>query len=248
MAIARRVGNWNLTFPFSLNNSFLGLASVSPEFTLPFTESVAVLSEWRTQGTDPSGSRHLTSHASFQRVLASGAGAAVASINFEAMDLQATDISQGSGVSKTNTMLFRIDRFTSPGITRVHNMKLWASDTSDFLEPQTHRILYKVSTPWTSGFTFVSNDLGNKDYWLPTSLPEKQNLFRTGRVGDLNVLGAGFRTIVGSGDSDISQWIYLALGASGTMPLGEYGNIKDGPGGFNIRVTYNVDNIERFHD
>lgn len=249
MAKPVRVGTWTQTFPLSLNNIRFGSGPTeSAQFILPFTETVAVLSEWRTQGTDPSGLRHQTSHPSFQRILASGAGFAVASLDFESFDLQSTDISAGSGVSQTKVMQFRISKFTSPAVTRAHNMKIWAPDTTDFLEPQTHRILYKTSTAWTSGFLFVAGDLGNKDFHLPTSLPDKQNLFRTGRVGDQDVLGENFRTIIGSGDSDVSQWIYLALGASGIIPIGEYGNTKDGPEGFVLRVTYNVDNLTRFQD
>lgn len=246
-----RIGNWVQTMPFSLNASKFTSESntVSTQVVLPFTESVAVLSQWKTLGADPSGSRHLTTHPSFTRVLASGAGSQVASLDFDSFDLQATDISIGSGVSRTKVMLFRIDKFTSPGITRVHNMKLWASDLSDFLEPQTHRLLYRVSTPWPSGFVFSAGDMGNTDYWMPNSLPERQNLFRTGRTEDKDVFGAGFTNIVGSGDSDVSQWISIALAASGTMPLGEYGDLKDGPEGFSIRVTYNIDNLgERFGD
>jgi hypothetical protein len=251
MAVPARVGTWVNTMPFSLNGSKLSSVDnvISSEVTLPFTETVTVLTEWRTRGVDPSGWRHRTEHPSFQRVIASGAGSQVASLTFDSFDLQATDISTGSGVSQTKVMLFRVSKFTSPGTTRVHNMKLWASDTSDFLEPQTHKILYRTSTEWPSGFLFDSDDLGNQDFWMPTSLPTLQNLFRTGRTEPLETLGAGHRTILGSGDADVSQWISIAIGASGTMPLGEYGDTKDGPDGFNIRVTYNVDNLaDRFGD
>ncbi len=249
MAKPSRVGKWVETFPFAINNLGFGTGPTeSASFSLPATETIAVLSEWKTLGVDPSGWRHRTEHPSFQRILASGAGSQVASLNFESFDVQSTDISRGSGVSQTKVMLFRIDKFTSPNKSRVHNMKIWASDTSDFLEPQTHRVLYKTSTPWTSGFAFTSEDLGDETLHMDSSLPDRQNLFRTGRVGDKNVLGEAFRTITGSGDADVSQWIYIAFAASGTMPLGEYGDIKDGPEGFNLRVTYNVDNLIRFFD
>ena len=128
-------------------------------------------------------------------------------------------------------------------------MRVWASDTSDFLEPESHKILWRASTEWPSGFIFSASDIGNTDYWLPTSLPDQQNLFRTGRTQGENVFGGGFLTIVGSGDLDVSQWMSFALGASGIMPLGEYGDTKDGADGFNIRVTYQVDNLaDRFGD
>lgn len=247
MALPNRVSTWTTTLPFSLNNTGISVNSAeSKNFQLPFTDTVPVIAEFQPGGVDPSGWRHRVEHPSFVRILASGAGSA--SLSFDSFDLQTTDISTGSGVSKTKVMLFRISKFTSPGVTRVHNMKIWASDTTDFLEPQTHKVLWIASTPWTSGFSFVPGDLGNRDYWMPTSLPEKQNLFRTGRTQPDGVLGAPYLTITGSGDADVSQWIYMAVGASGTMPLGEYGDTKDGPDGFKIRITYNVDNLNRFID
>lgn len=248
MVVPKRVGSWVQTMPFSINGLFFGSddATVSTNFILPKTETIAVLSQWSHEGVDPSGSRHLTSHASYVRPLASGAGSVSASLDFGSFDLNSTDISTGSGVSHTKIMLFRIHKFTSPGVTRVHNMKVWASDTSDFLEPQTHKILWTVNTPWPSSFTFQPVDLSNQSYWMPTSLPENQNLFRTGRILPAE-LPANHLNIVGSGDSDVSQWMSVALGASGTMPLGEYGDTKDGPEGFVIRVTYSVDNLAQIY-
>lgn len=242
MAKPDRVGNWVTTLPFALNNVGLDTNEiVTSSFTLPFTETIPVISQFNNTGSDPSGLRHTTDHASFVKLLASGAG--LASLSFGSFDLQATDVSTGSGVSQTKVMLFRIAKFSSPSVTRIHKMRIWASDTTDFLEPQTHRVLYQTSTPWISGFEFNPIDLGNQSFWLPSSLPNNQNLFRTGRTNPVTNFGGGFTNIIGSGDADVSQWIYIALGASGTMPLGEYGDIKDGPEGFKIRVTYDVDNL-----
>lgn len=242
MAKPDRVGNWVTTLPFALNNVGLDTNEiVTGAFTLPFTDTVPVLAEFDSTKDNPSGWRHRKEHPTFVKLLASGIG--LATLDFKSFDLQATDISAGSGVSQTKVMLFRIAKFSSPGITRVHKMRIWAFDTTDFLEPQTHRVLYMTSTPWISGFTFVPDDLGNEFFHLPTSLPENQNLFRTGRIDLKDNFTGEFTNIVGSGDVDVSQWIYIALGASGTMPLGEYGDTKDGPEGFKIRVTYDVDNL-----
>ncbi len=242
MAKPTRAGNWVATLPFALNNAGLNTnENITGSFTLPFNETVPVLAEFNSVAADPSGSRHTVEHPSFVKILASGVG--VASLAFQSFDLQSTDISIGSGVSQTKLMLFRISKFISPGVQRVHKMRVWAFDTTDFLEPQTHKVLFKVSTPYTSGFMFKAEDLGDTSFHLPTSLPENQNLFRTGRTDLANNFGAGFTNIVGSGDMDVSQWMYIALAASGTMPFGEYGNTKDGPEGFKIRVTYDVDNL-----
>ena len=231
MSTPTRYGQWVTTLPFALNHDYYADAVQTPFFTTPYTDTIPVLTEWLTTGINPSGWRHRTDHPAFIRVLASGRGAA--SLDFGSFDLQTTDIGRGSGVSKTKVMSFRIARYTSPGVTRVHGMRVWAADTSDFLEPQTHKILWTTSQVWTSGFVFEPADMGNQEYWMPTSLPIHQNLFKCD----------GMRTIVGSGDADVSEWMYIALAASGTMPLGEYGDTTDGPEGFNIRVTYNVDNF-----
>lgn len=231
MATPRRYSQWQVTLPFALNADFYAVGAESKFFVTPTTTAIPVLAEFSPVGFDPSGWRHLTFHPTFVKILASGIGGA--SLAFRSFDLQATDISIGSGVSRTKAFLFRIAQFTSPGFTRVHKMRIWASDTSDFLMPETFRILYRTSSPWMSGFEFVPGDMGNKNYWLPTSLPEEQNLRRTD----------GAFTIHGSGDADVSQWVYMALAASGTMPLGEYGDTIDGVSGFLIRVTYNIDNL-----
>jgi hypothetical protein len=231
-----RFSQWQVTFPFALNNRFYSNIVESESFQTALNEAIPQLVEFSPLGSDPSGWRHRVEHPTFVQILASGTGRAT--LNFGSFDLQATDISRGSGVSKTKAFLFRIERFTSPGVTRAHNMKVWASDTTDFLTPETHRILFQVSSPWSSGFAFTEADINNEALWMPTSLPASQNLFRTD----------GGRTIHGSGDADVSQWVYCALSASGTLPLGEYGDVTDGPEGFNIRVTYNIDNLFPFFD
>lgn len=236
MSTPIRFGRWKQTNPFSLNNDFYADPFIVTRFQTPFNEVVPVISEFNINGSDPSGSRHLTNHNSFVKTLASGRG--IASLNFESLDFQATDISTGSGVSKTKVFIFRVNKFTSPGITTVRNMKIWASDMTDFLSPETSKILYQTSNIWLSGFAFNASGIGNKSLWMPNSLPDKQNLFRQDSA----------LTIHGSGDSDVSQYVYVALAASGTTPLGEYGRTRDGAEGFKIRVTYNVDNINRFQD
>jgi len=237
MAQPKRYSQWQETLPFSLNDDFYGPSAETQNFTTPITEAVPILSEFSTIGPDPSGWRHLIFHPSFIKTLASGAG--YASINFDPLDFNATDISTGSGVSKTKVILFRISEITSPGKTMINKIKFWASDLSDFITKETSKILYRPSTPWLSGFAFTKQDFANKDYWLSDTLPDAQNLFRTG----------GFRTIHGSGDMDVSEWMYICLAASGTTPLGEYGSIINGqPSGFQIRVTYNLQNRPELFD
>lgn len=235
MAVPSRYGIWQQTLPFALNNDYYGVRSRTEVFNTPQTEVTPLLVEFFPTGPDPSGWRHLKFHPSFVKILSSGTGSAT--LDYKLMDLQSVDIGPGSGVSLTKVFLFRISKFTSPGITTVRAMKIWASDMSDFLVPETNKLLFKTSGPWLSGFAFTAEDITNKDYWMPTSLPDRLNLRRTD----------GGITIHGSGDKDVSQWVYVALAASGSCPLGEYGSALV-PSGFNVRVTYTLDNIYSLQD
>lgn len=235
MATPKRYSGWQMTLPFALNNDFYTQPAVTQYFALPKTWVVPVLSEFHPAGSDPSGWRHTTLHPAWLKCVASGTGPTT--LAFQGINFQATDISRGIGVSKTKTFLFRIHKFNNPGITRVVGMRLWASDLNEFLTPETVKVIYKLSTPWLSGFAFSASELTNRSRWMPTSLPDYQNLWRTD----------GKLTIHGSGDADVSQWIYVAVAASGTTPLGEYGDMH-AVSGFNIRVTFDVDNLYSLFD
>jgi hypothetical protein len=67
---------------------------------------------------------------------------------------------------------------------------------------------------------------------LATGVPEFQNLFRQD----------GKLTIYASGDSDVSEYCYLALAASGTCLPGAYGG-PPSPSGFRLRINFSTDNI-----
>ncbi len=224
----KRKGEWAYSMPFSLGN-FYNAAVGTIKFNTCRVTADPLIYEWNTSGASPSGSRHLISHASFKRILASGQG--LASMAFGALDFSKVDISIGSGISKTCCFTFRIRHIDTPN-TRVHNMRIWASDLSDFLTPHTNKLVFETSQNWVQNKVLPVSYMGNKSKWLPTSLPESQNLLRTG----------GKYTIYGSGDSHVSQYVYMALAASGTTPIGEYGNLVEASG-FNVRVSYNVDNL-----
>lgn len=228
-----RRGEYEYTTVFSLNN-FYGESVVGEFFNTPFVTVVPRLVEFDIDGPNPSGFRHLTTHAAFKKIVASGANRV--SMNVGPLDFGVTNISVGSGISCTRCFIFRIHEFDC-ATTRVHNMKVWASDTSDFLTPEDFRIIWDTrrGNAFPSGFQFDVSTLIDKSLHLSTSIPEAQNLRRHD----------GGVTIHGSGDLDVSEYILMAVAASGTLPLAEY--IGD-PEGFVVRVTYSVDNIERFKD
>ena len=114
---------------------------------------------------------------------------------------------------------------------------MWCSDISDFLDPQYAKLVFDTSNIWVQNKALPTNYLINKNKWMPTSLPLQQNLFRQD----------GKYTIHGSGDADVSQYVYVALAASGTLPLGEYGSAVIASG-FRVRITFNIDNMSSLFD
>ena len=226
-----RTGNWATTHIISLNNYYGGNV-VSIPFNTEKVNVTPVLSEFAVSGVDPSGSRHLTTHPSFVKVLNSGVGPVSASLSFDYMNLGSTDVSPGSGISCTKVFNFRIAGFDC-NTSRVFGMKVWASDLSDFLCPEASRIIFATSGTWLQDFNFNVNTLLNTSYHMSDSLPSSQNLYRID----------GASTIYLTNDDHVSEWIYAALAASGTSPLGEYGGSLSVPSGMTFRVTYNLDNI-----
>ena len=231
MAI-ERAGEYETTTIFSLNN-FFGEAVVAESFSTPFVNVTPIISEFGLVGpTDPSGSRHLTTHPAFIQTLASGRNQV--SLNFGPLDFGITNISPGSGISCTRCFIFRAENFDC-GTSRILNMKMWAPDTTDFLTPQNFRIVFETKRLYPSGQQLPVSHLIDKTKHLSLALPDSQNLFRQD----------GGLTIHGSGDADVSEYVLMAVAASGTLPLGEY--VGD-PAGFVIRITYNLDNIFPLQD
>ena len=229
-----RQGNWAYSSPFALNFDIDGTQGVSNRFRPDRVNVVPVISEFDVNSPVPSGSRHLTTHPSFVGTLASGRG--LASFSFDDLDMQSVNIGPGSGISCTKVFLFRVNEFDCPDNSRIANIKVWASDTSDFLTDDTHRVVFETYRTWQSGLALPVEFLTRPDKALPKRLPEFQNLYRQD----------GKTTIWGSGDADVSEWIYTAVAASGTLPLGQYGLTPSS--GFRLRVTYELDNLFTLRD
>ncbi len=235
--MVERYGNWAYSIPIALNNRIGTPATVSPTILTPEINVTPMLIEYNVEGVDPSGSRHIHYGSgvpeAFIGVRASGSNPA--SLNFGDFDMNSINISPGSGISCARVFLFRAEQFDCH-TTRIHNIRLWASSTSDFLTPDSFRIVYEKHNAWASGLQFPTNYLLNESKFLPTSLPESLNLSRTN----------GGSTIHGSGDADVSQWVYMAVAASGTLPLAQYGSTS--ASGFLLRTTFEIDNLTPLFD
>ncbi len=226
-----RQGNHSYSMPFGIGQKHTS-AQVSARFRNDKVEVTPVLVEFDLTQSDPTGSRHLTTDPGFIGILASGVG--TPNIATSEMDFRSTDIGAGSGVSCTKAAIFRIADFNCPS-SRVHNVRLWASDTSDFLNPTDIKILFSGSSSWNQSFEFKEDDFSDTSLHLSSTLPTEQNIFRQD----------GGRSFYESGDTHVSQFLHLALAASGTASLGGYGVPSSG---LRFRFSYNIDNFLGFRD
>ena len=226
---------------FALNTA-AGDVTLGALFKTPTIGVEPQLNEWNIDvltnlpsgvAAEPSGFRHLQTHPTFKQVLSSGVDNP--GTNFGPLDFSATNVSSGIGISCTRCMTFRADQFECP-TTRLSNMRVWASDLGDFLLPEAFEIIFQTrrTGDWPSGIQLAVGTIFDSSLHLPRSLPTLQNLYRQDGGG----------TIHGSGDADVSEYMLLAVAASGCLPLGEY----LGNPGFQLRVTYNVDNIFTLFD
>jgi hypothetical protein len=228
-----RYSDWAETESFSLNAVESAWTESAP-FNTETISITPVLNEFQCSGIDPSGSRHLTSHATYLRCVASGTAAA--SLTYPALDYYSANLGTSSGITPTRCLVFRIDNFEL-ATSRIHDIKLWSSDLSDFIFPQYSKVVWETAEQWTQNKSLPVNHLLDSTKWLPDSLPDAQNLYRQN----------GPRTIFNTNDDHVSEYIYLAVACSGTTPLGEYGSTTQ-VGGFKLRCTFSYDNITELRD
>jgi len=235
-----RHSEFSTTRTFALN-TFYGDFVVGEFFSTPTINLVPSLIEFHLDiadpsgfATEPSGFRHLQTHPAFKQVISSGINNTGAS--FGPFDFSITNVSSGIGISCTRCFVFRADQFDCP-TSRINNMKIWAPDLSDFLIPEAFEIVFdtRQTGNFPSGIQLAVGTIFDKSFHLPRSLPDFSNLNRQD----------GGTTIHGSGDLDVSEYVMMAVAASGTLPLGEY---ISNPSGFQIRTTFNIDNLFNFFD
>ena len=220
-----RAGLWRESKPFSL-----AVRDSAPfktrMFELPKVAIVPEFDAWDLTKTDPTGSRHIKTHESYMGCVGSGMGDLHAGI-MTSFDFNDVDISTGSGVSDTRCMTLRVAS-QDCWQTRITHMKMWVSDDSDFLVKD-YKIGYIHNSGWLPNTTFTWNDCVNNA--LKTTIPTFQNLKRQDEK----------LVISASGDRDVSEFMYFAVAASGTILPSEYGGKYHR--GFRIRCSYSLDNI-----
>jgi len=176
------------------------------------TPPVIRFSQFAVSGVSPSGSRHLTNHASYVKQL----GVAAA----QYLDFGSLNISVQKQTSATKVVVAMVDDMNDAS-TSVFNMRFWMSDIDDFSGGTYY------FNGWASGVWMQNCSLTDASgYYIPTILPSGQNLWR--QDGELSITGSG-------SDNQVTQYIYLSMTCDTDMPVGVYGGDS---GGMVYRLTY----------
>lgn len=168
-------------------------------------------SEWAPSGVNPSGSRHLITHPTYVKQLGTAAA--------QALDFGQVNNTIAKAHSITSAVTAHIDAFNGAN-EAIFNMRFWIPDFSD----------YTSGTFFFNGFPSGQwlRDIALTDAsgrFIPTALPSGQNWFRQ---------DDGLE-ITGSGDAQVTQFMYLSISVDTDVPPNVYGG--DG-GGHRYRMTY----------
>jgi hypothetical protein len=171
-------------------------------------------------GADPSGSRQYKAgdtavHEAFVKSLGTNVG--------EQLDFGINNISNSGVNSSTKAILFHMDA-SGDLTTQLFNMKFWLPSVSAFEGTRRFNLQksdYQESSGWKPGLVVQNNSAEQ----VPTVLPSSGNVLRQD----------GSSIITGSGDSEVSEWIYLSVYTDTDEPIG----LKGGPGvnTFRYRLT-----------
>jgi len=171
-------------------------------------------------GADPSGVRHLKSgdvdvHEAFVKSLGTSVG--------EQLDFGINNISNSGVNSTTKAILFHMDN-SGELTTQLFNMKFWLPSVTSFEGTRRFNFFksnYVGQSGWKPSYVLQNNSVEQ----VPTVLPTSGNVLRQDGSG----------VITGSGDSEVSEWLYLSVYTDTDEPVG----LKGGPGlnTFRYRLT-----------
>ncbi len=170
--------------------------------------------------SDPSGSRHLKTgdtdvHEAFSKSLGTAVG--------EQLDYGINNITNSGINSSTKVALAHMD--TSGDLTtQLFNLKFWLSSVTTFTGTVRYNFQksnYVGQSGWLPDLVLQNSSLEQ----VPTLLPTSGNILRQD--------GSGI--ITGSGDSEVTEWLYLSVFNGANEPPG----LKGGPGlnTFRYRLT-----------
>lgn len=172
---------------------------------------------------DPVGTRHLVSGAfAFDKVIGLGCDKAL-TFNGLRLNLANGDAFVGSNIAVVNFCFPNFNDLIASGYSSISNMTLWLPNGSGtVLDVPGAHLQFQTSGTWVPYLSFPS---GAGQPFLST-LPSQFNVRRID--GNPNILGFG--------DTNVSEWIYIRLFLDASFPVGTYGPC--GSGLFRIRLTY----------
>lgn len=166
---------------------------------------------------DPAGSRHLLSpSAGFLKLVDTSAGGV--------LDFGQVNTTGSGAISDTLLVYARVSNFGSA--SGVFNMRFFWYNTSSFTTG-TYRFLERKTLPFIMSLRLDSGATNT-----PTVAPTTTNLIGT----DSPTWPAGQPTIRGTGDSDVTEYVYLALEIANNVPVGTKGGA--GAGSFRGRILF----------
>lgn len=168
-------------------------------------------SEWAASGVNPSGSRHLKTHPSYVKQLGTAAG--------QELDFGTVNNTLDKKHSITSVVTAHIDAFNGAN-EAIFNMRFWIPDFSDYTKG-TFFFNGFPSGQWIQGIELTDAS----GQFTPTALPSGQNWFRQDDGLELT----------GSGDAQVTQFMYLSISVDTDVPPNVYGGAG---GGHVFRLTY----------
>ena len=169
-------------------------------------------SHWAVSGVSPSGSRHLTNHASYVQQLGTAAG--------QSLDFGSVNNTLAKVHSLTCAVTAAVDAMNGAN-EALFNMKFWIPDFSDY---STGTFFFNglPSGVWIQNIALT--DASGR--FIPTTLPSGQNFYRQDDWPEIS--GA-------SSDSEVTQFMYLSVSVDTDVPPNVYG----GQGGGHVyRMTF----------
>jgi len=172
-----------------------------------------VFRQFAVSGADPSGYRAQDTHASFTKIVNTTVG--------NELDFGQNDITLSGVNSATKVVCGHMDS-SGDLTTQLFNLRFWLSSVNAFTNG-TVRFNQQRSSGWLQDNTVI-NDSAEQ---TPTSLPSSGNILRQD--------GSGI--ITGSGDTEVTEWIYLSVYTGNDMGVG----LKGGGGRNSFRYRLSAD-------
>ncbi len=173
-----------------------------------------------TISSDPSGVRHLKAgdpsvHPAFLKSLGTSVG--------EHLDFGINNISNSGINSATKVVLAHMDA-SGDLTTQLFNLKFWLPSTTSF--------------GGTRRFNFLKSNYAEASGWKPNQALQNDSVEQVSTILPTsgNILRQdGNELITGSGDSEVTEWLYLSVFTGTDEPVG----LKGGPGlnTFRYRLT-----------